>query len=296
MFFSFLPPVRARSFLLVVRINPPRKADSFIGVLGQGKIVSSTATNVTQVTKQLMAEFCTPNFGCPYNPSSIASLDEDLLEHIRDHVHSVTVDSAENEIASCHNMVSADSCTAMQGVAFCPNIRTVIRDKAHASRRILQRPWACDAYLDMVAGVLVAETNSIAQMVQASEDNRAFFEDCCRNATRRGTTADFKTLRAAKHRFESLAAPLSRLCLHWEATISFLVKLSGERQSAPAIALLETIDPEMLLQAGLLADATDESMALIRFFDAGEVDSAKIATSIGMFLQRLDFLFDKHLG
>ena len=237
-------------------MSSPRKADSFVGVLGQGKIISSTATNVTNVTKQLLVEFCTPNFGCPYvdDPSSLSSLDEDLFQHIRQHVHSVTVDAAENEIAACENMKCKDSCTAMEGVAFCPNVRTVVRDKAHASRRILQRPWACDPYLELVAGVLVSETNSVAQMVQHSDDLRAWFEECCKNATRKATTAEFKHLRAAKHRYESLAAPLTRMCLHWEAVINFLLKLNIERQSTAAAALLETIDPEMMLQAGLLAD------------------------------------------
>ena len=82
----------------------------------------------------------------------------------------------------------------------------MVRDKAHASRRILQRPWACDPYLELVAGVLVSETNSVAQMIQHSDDLRAWFEECCKNATRKGTTAEFKHLRAAKHCYESLSS------------------------------------------------------------------------------------------
>ncbi|CAJ1418007.1 unnamed protein product [Effrenium voratum] len=46
------------------------------------------------------------------------------------------------------------------------------------------------------------------------------------------------------------------------------------------IAILDALDAEMMLQAGLLADATDEAQILIRFFDTGDPDSGKISASV----------------
>ena len=63
--------------------------------------------------------------------------------------------------------------------------------------------------------------------------------------------------------------------------ISFLGRLALERTTdrsgAFAVLLLQTLDEELILQAALLADAADECMVLIRFFDQREVDDAKTA-------------------
>ena len=106
-------------------------------------------------------------------------------------------------------------------------------------------------------------------------------------------------MRAAKHRFESLGSPLSRLCLDWEACIGLLVRLMQERPAEPAgayaSATLEALDEEMMLQCALLADACDECIVLIRFFDAAEVDNAKIAQEVQRFCKRITQLFEEQL-
>ena len=53
---------------------------------------------------------------------------------------------------------------------FTPNMSFIVRDKAHGSRRILSRPWACDDYLNTVASSLIKDPSSIAQLIQHSED------------------------------------------------------------------------------------------------------------------------------
>ena len=54
-------------------------------------------------------------------------------------VHALTVEAAGNEVASRQNMRSNKSVTADNAKAFAPNLQVIIRDKAHASRRILER-------------------------------------------------------------------------------------------------------------------------------------------------------------
>jgi hypothetical protein len=54
---------------------------------------------------------------------------------------------------------------------------------------------------------------------------------------------------------------------------------------------LGALDEELMLQAALLADAADECMCLIRFFDQREVDNAKIAGEVQRFVSTIAKLF-----
>ncbi|CAK9099917.1 Uncharacterized protein SCF082_LOCUS46783 [Durusdinium trenchii] len=279
-----------------------RQAERFIGVLGQGRVNPSTATNITNVTVGLLTAFCCKNHGVPNVSEAVATelqeVDVELLKHIRHRIHYLTVDAAGNEVTSGENMLSNKSSTAANfGEAVAPNLRTIVKDKAHGSRRILSRPWAADKYLSVVAGALVTESGSLSQMIQHSDDLRCWYEEACKQSTSGAVTNKWTHLRAAKHRYESLATPLSRLALNWEAVFGVLGRICAERQGDPACsfaeALLDTIDEEMLLQAALLSDACDECLILIRFFDQAEVDSAKIAEAISDFLSRIQFLFEQ---
>ena len=54
---------------------------------------------------------------------------------------------------------------------------------------------------------------------------------------------------------------------------------------------LRALNSELLLTIGLLADAGDEAMVLIRFFDQSTVDSAQAGGEISSFLARIYALF-----
>ena len=137
-----------------------------IGIFGQPRITKGTATNITLVTIEALKRFCTKNFGAPFIDDLPCSVDDALFEHIRTTLRAVTVDAAGNELASAENMSSPESVVAkVKGVeAFFPSLTLVIRDKAHASRRILVRPWNCDVYLSAVASALITESSSLAQL------------------------------------------------------------------------------------------------------------------------------------
>ena len=97
----------------------------------------------------------------------VGLFDEGLFDHIRMNIHALTVDSAGNEVAAGEAMRSPNSNTAaaVGEEAFAPNLRTIIRDKAHTSRRILQRPWNCDNFLSTISNVLSTDPGSVAQLV-----------------------------------------------------------------------------------------------------------------------------------
>ncbi len=96
-----------------------------------------------------------------------------------------------------------------------------------------------------------------------------------------------------------MCTPLSRICLDWGASIAFLARVALERSDRAGVfasATLGAIDEELMLQAALLADAADECMCLIRFFDAREVDNAKIAGEVQRFCATISKLFfDEHV-
>ena len=229
---------------------------------------------MTEFTKRVLKSFATKNEGAPYVDDeklmSVRVFDESLYDHIRTAIHSLTVDSASDEIASAENMRSDLSSTATADGAFTPNLSIVIHhdgDKAHASRRILQRPWGCDQYLSAVAASLITETGSLAQTIQHSEDFRSWYEECSAASSKKPVTTVFSHMRAAKHRYESLSAPLSRMCLDWQAVVDFLCRVALERKGdgsgAFAVATLIALDEEMLLQAALLADACSLSSKFV---------------------------------
>lgn len=107
--------------------------------------------------------------------------------------------------------------------------------------------------------------------------------------------SSFKNLRAALHRYETLATPLSRFVLDTEAIASVAVRIvaqrSGTRAAHAAADFLRALDAEMVLSLGLLADAADEAMAVVRAFDGSQVDPAQANKLVEEFLDRVVDLF-----
>ena len=98
-----------------------------------------------------------------------------VLNHIRQKIRAICVDSASDELLSCEMMRSA---TLMgPNVALCPKLSMVLRDKAHASRRITSRPWIADPYLNETLHMFCRGRPSATRIV-LPHNNRVFlFEE-----------------------------------------------------------------------------------------------------------------------
>ena len=154
-----------------------------MGVIGNVLVTKNTATNITNATALAMKDFCTPNFGAPYTDKPDPPCDEDLLTHMLDSVHSLTVDAASNEVVAGENSMDPQSVTAKvsdEGIrtALFQNLKCIVRDKAHASRRVLERPWACDQYCQSIANKLISQSDSVAQVIEHSPDLRQIYGQC----------------------------------------------------------------------------------------------------------------------
>lgn len=134
----------------------------------------------------------------------------------------------------------------------------------------------------------------MTQKIQNSFELQAMFQEEV-NQREEAHGNSIKSLRAAKHRFESLQAPLGRTLLHLPAFLATCQRISETRadQAAgrDATVFLRDLTSERVLQAGLLADGMDEAMLLIRCVDDESVDVTEIPGAIQSFVDRLHALF-----
>ena len=101
----------------------------------------------------------------------------------------------------------------------------------------------------------------------------------------------------AKHRFSSLSKPLGRAVLHVDSLLKTAIWLTVHRsqkvEGQQAADFLQHMQEREYLLAALLADASDESVRLLRVFDTESYDLAVVATEIQVYMSRLHFLFNE---
>ena len=178
--------------------------------------------------------------------------------------------------------------------ALTPNLRFAIRDKAHASRRISSRHWAADKYIKDVALMMAQGRESIARIIQTSVEIRRVFANFVRTAGCKIVRSACTNMRAAKHRFESFQKPLGRTCLHLHACIRTALQVAGRTGDTVGERTqkwLLWLDSEKCIMLAMLADASDEALALTRLLDTEAVDPASIHREIHSFDLKITALF-----
>ena len=262
------------------------------GTLGQEREAGTGARNITVATYRIMKRACS-RFCLPPAPSkSPAVLKKQLLQHLRTTVTSVTVDSAADEVLSAELMRSSVLNASQKELT--PNLRFVLRDRAHSSRRITSRPWHADTVLKEVLDFMCIGRGSIAKLVQFSPEIRRVFGNYAHSSDSAVKTA-VTNMRAAGHRFESHSKPLGRTCLFLHACIRTALHLTRSRSDKAArvaMSWLQWLSEERALLAAMLADAADSSLGLTRVLDAEELDPARLSAEIGHFLAGIKALFN----
>ena len=174
-----------------------------------------------------------------------------------------------------------------------PECKVLLRDKAHAARRPMSRPWSKCKVLSGLIQKFVSGRGSPARMIQNSLEFRRWFKKNLRAAGWR-RAKDNANLRAAKHRFESLSKPLQRTCLHLFSRVRTMVQIANLRNDEfgqMAKAFLESTRPDELVLLAMCADAADEMLLFIRFHDDETADVACIAQMVVGTLTNLKELF-----
>lgn len=249
--------------------------------LGQERDAGTGANNLTLATQHIMTRTVVGK----------AFVKTALLKHLKRTVVGLAVDSAADEVLS-GEMMKSSSLASMPQTLTC-NLRFVMRDKAHAARRILSRPWAADAFLKDVSNMFVRGRASMARLIQCSHEVRRVFKrfvkQCCARSRRHITS----NLRAAGHTFESFQKPLSRTCIHLHSCIRTALHFAHRQDNTGARARtwLLWLDTEKCLMLGMMADASGQVLLLVRILDNENVDPAVVNREVHVFVTTIQALF-----
>lgn len=122
------------------------------GTLGCVRMKGGSAEDIVTATAKAMRIFCTNFFQAPRLGISLqqqGGFDRNLFKHLRGTVHMLTTDSHPAELLAS-NIMKCNRKSAEERHnrdPFLPNVVLVGRDGAHASTRLVKRPWSCIAVL-----------------------------------------------------------------------------------------------------------------------------------------------------
>ncbi len=179
-----------------------------------------------------------------------------------------------------------------------PRLKMIIRDKAHAARRLTQRTFRVDSELRAVLDILICSSPSIAQMLHNSGPCSEIFR---REATKQQQPGEapgtaLLDLSYAKHRFDGVARPLGTCVWNLDAVIStcsIIVRDNTFEAKFRKLCrrFLDELNPQRILLMGMMADASDEALVLCRFFDREAFEAELMAEQVVAFKSRLRALF-----
>ena len=201
------------------------------------------------------------------------------------------MDSAGDELLSGEMMRDRSLVGSMK--VHTPNLKYVIKDCTHASRRLGSRPSAADPYLKEVVLMMARSRSSMARIIQNSLEVQRIFKGHCKTSFRciHNIVAN---MRSALHRFESMSKPLGRSCIFLHAMIKTALTLATTRTDDAgkrAGEWLMWLDTEKCLQSAMMADAQDQNLALTRVLDDEDVDTAVLNREASFFVASIDELY-----
>lgn len=262
------------------------------GFLGQARQSGTGSDNISAATWEIMQRACSRFVGAPDGKSK-GFLKKKLFKHLKDNVVAMSADSAADEMASSEVMRLPELSLLEDNQAMLPNLQHVFRDRAHASRRLTSRPWNADDQLKEVMNYMGRGPGSMARLINNSMELKRVFTNFSRSSES-PVHSLISSFRSAGHRFESYAKPLGRTCLFYHACLRTACHLARSRTdvaSQKAKAWLAWISEEHLLQAAMLADAADSSLALTRSLDTENIDPAVLRNELVLYQKEIQSLF-----
>ena len=270
-----------RQEMLLVRMTACDAAlNQRSGMVGLVRTMGGT-TNLCLATMTAIEQLCSPFVHQPnITAVSKSELDTALMKHVCSIVTWWYTDAAAEELSAGEIFMSSTAARTLF-----PNLKICGREKAHASRRVLERPQKAEPYLDDVAAHVLWNYNSIASLLQHMP--------VCSNVFQAGSrenedAAAIRHLRFRRHRFDSQAEPLARIVLAFDAVLKAASVISHARKQddagKSAALFLEWLDDEKALQLAMLADASDQILTLVRKVDVDSPDPSEHANFIAAFL------------
>ena len=243
------------------------------GFLGLAKNFGTTSNRIVDATSRVVDLFCTKYHGAPGAPKVAPSLDRALRTTLVASVRVFDADGASDEQRAGRLLAER----------LFPNTVAIIKDKAHASRRLTSRPWSADPFLSALLDRYIQKPGSIVHTIQNSPDIAHVYQRHCslvQNCPINGSKV--RNLQFAKHRFDSTSRPLGRFVLLfdavWATATELMISRAGRTPAKVAREFLEDISAEHVFALALLADAGHEMMALTRYHDTEDLIAATISS------------------
>ena len=266
----------------------------FSGTLGQARHFGTGATKLTDATEDIINRMCTKFSGVSaFSDVAVETKMPALMSHVREKIMCITVDSAGDELLAGELM--RNNKLSERDRALTPNLKFVLRDAAHASRRIISRPWNADAYVREVALMMAQGRCSVAKLVQNSNETMRVFKGFVTSSTNAVVRSAVTNMRAAGHRFESWQKPLGRTVLHMHACIKTALYVANrpakDDNTDRAKEWLNWVNSERCLLLAMMADVADEGMCLTRLLDCEDVDPAVLNQEVFLFSKKIGVMF-----
>ena len=142
------------------------------GLLAWVRTIVTDAVTKTGETAEAIKLFATPRTGY----LQLGDVDDSLLQNILKSVRYMATDAASSEVLSVRLM--------REGIGgqppLVPNLQCHTRDKAHATRRVLTRPFAADAYCNELVKRFLMNEDTLISTINYSSELADFFRASCR--------------------------------------------------------------------------------------------------------------------
>ena len=273
---------RANRLLLHLAASIDKTFEHIKCHVGYASLCGTDAFDIAKTTESILDRFCTPRADMPeygthhrsQKNRPVACIDRDLKARISKAVEMLCTDAAGDELRT-GRLMSGRSGSALVSPLF-ENLILHLKDPSHATGRFLQ-VWMSDPFLGAVFDLFIGCRGSITNLIQHSPDLQRIFNEHCRNMTGPMKAKFIRNLQYAKQRFNSSQTPLSRFVLFFEAIWATAVTISTVRRGTKsrdgrspeddANFFLEQCFEERYLQAAMMADAAEENLMVVRFFD-----------------------------
>ena len=264
------------------------------GVFGMCEVPGS-AESIAAATADSMQSFCQPMRQPPRGSKAEEQpVDAELLRKIQESVTIVVTDAAASELLAGDLERGRRAFADQMGQANLTSVKLIGRDVAHASTRLLKRPFqSCEA-LRSIMTEWIHGSDSFAQKVHHSHILSQWWAkavQCQEDSDLLGHQCT--SLAAAKHRFSSYFNPLSRIVKNLQAVFNVCGRVQAMRgaDAAWATQLCQNFSSFKAVLLAMAADAAAISNDYCRQVDREEVDVATLNMGANHFISSARALF-----
>ena len=199
------------------------------GVFGLQDVLGS-AESIAAATAEIMKNFCQPMRQPPRDSKAgEQAVDHDLLRKIQDRVTIVVTDAAAAELLAGELERGRRSFANENGQSNLLHVKLIGRDVAHASTRLLKRPFQVIGALKSIMTEWIHGSDSFAQKVHHSHILSQWWAKAVQCQEDSDLGCQGISLTAAKHRFSSYFLPLSRVTRNLQAVFNVCGRVQAMR-------------------------------------------------------------------